>query len=162
MAERYIDEVRKTSNGCSVAQLIPRSETNFREPSKKVAAIDFGTTHCSVAYITESDSIERGPQRLLLNGSFPRVPTAVLFKPDGLLMSFGQGARTEYLNLDDDVRPDYIYFEQIKMKLQLDEVNKTYTCISFLFLFLFPNTLVSLGNIPQAVNATRVKVKINK
>ncbi len=126
MAERYIGGVRKTSNGCSVARQIQRSETKFRVPSKNVAAIDFGTTHCSVAYITESDSFERGPQTLLLNTGHHRVPTAVLFNPDGSLLYFGHDARMEYLNLDDDQRPDYIYFEQMKMKLQLDEVSIKY------------------------------------
>ncbi len=124
MAERYIDGIRKTSNGCAVAKRVPRSETTFRVPSKNVAAIDFGTTHCSVAYITATDSFERGPRTLLLNGDSSREPTAVLFKPDGSLLSFGHDARLEYLNLDDARRPDYAYFEEIKMKLQMDEVSK--------------------------------------
>ena len=129
MAECYIDEVRKTSNGCIVAKRVPRSKTDFHKPSKNVAAIDFGTTNCSVAYLTETDIPERGPQRLLLSGNYSRVPNAVLFDPNGSLLSFGMDARLEYSNLEDDKRPDYIYFEHIKMNLQSDEASLYLLCV---------------------------------
>lgn len=117
-----IDDVRKTSNGAEVARRIPREQAKFRARSRNVAAIDFGTTNCSIAYLTEADSPEQEPHRLLLNGTYERVPTAILFKEDGTFVSFGNEARQDYLNLDDDARPNYLYFEQIKMKLQQDEV----------------------------------------
>ena len=123
MAARYIDDVRKTSNGCEVAKRVPRSEAKFRVPSKNIAAIDFGTTNCSVAYITASDNPDLGPQRLPLSGTYHRVPTAILFKHDGSFVSFGYEARNDYINLDDEDRPQYYYFEEIKMNLQLDEVS---------------------------------------
>ena len=122
MAERFIDDKRRTSNGCQVAKRVPRSSTGFREPSRNVAAIDFGTTNCSVAYITAKDNPELGPQRLQLNSNYSRVPTAILFKRDGSFVSFGHEARNDYIGLDDAERLDYFYFEEIKMNLQSDEV----------------------------------------
>ena len=122
-AERCIGDVRKTSNGCEVAKRVPRSKTKFRVPSKNIAAIDFGTTNCSVAYITASDNPDLGPQQLSLGGTYYRVPTAILFKHDGSFVSFGYRARNDYINLDDEYRLHYHYFEEIKMNLQLDEVS---------------------------------------
>ena len=101
---------------------VPREESGFRVPSSNIAAIDFGTTGCSVAYTTVESRPEEDPWRLPLNTTFYRVPTAILFKPDGSIDSFGYDARAQYLNLDDEERLEYAYFEQIKMRLQHDEV----------------------------------------
>ena len=122
MAFASIGDVRKTSNGCEVAKRVPRENSSFRTHPGNIAAIDFGTTNCSVAYITVGSRPEEGPRRLPLNTTYYRVPTAILFKPDGSIDSFGYDARSEYLNLVDDERLDYAYFEQIKMNLQHDEV----------------------------------------
>ena len=121
-------EVRKTSNGCEVAKRVPRTESGFRVHSGNIAAIDFGTTNCSVAYITVRSGTEEGPQLLPLNSTYHRVPTAILFKPDGSIDSFGYDARAEYLNLANEDRLDYAYFEQIKMNLQHDKVLIRCTC----------------------------------
>ncbi len=118
-----IGATRIASNGCPVAKRVPRKEVGFRVPSKNIAAIDFGTTNCSLAYITESDSFEEGPKRLPLNTTYYRVPTAILFTPEGAVDSFGYDARQQHLNLDDEERLEYAYFEQIKMDLQHDEVS---------------------------------------
>lgn len=118
-----IGDVRKTSNGCSVAERISRKKAGFRVPSNNIAAIDFGTTNCSVAYTVVGDSSEKGPHLLPLNNTFYRVPTAILFASDGSVKAFGYDARTEYINLDDDERLQCAYFEQIKMNLQHDEVS---------------------------------------
>ena len=122
-----IGSVRKTSNGCSVAERVPRQEGDFREPLPNIAAIDFGTTNCSVAYVTQSDGVTsrnlgEGSQRLPLNRTFYRVPTAILFTPDGAVSAFGHDARAEYLNVADGDRSRWAYFEQIKMDLQHEEV----------------------------------------
>ena len=89
--------------------------------SGNIAAIDFGTTNCSVAYTTAGSRSEK-PQILPLNTSHYRVPAAILFDSDGTVDSFGYDARKEYFNLDDEDRLKYTYFEQIKMNLQHDEV----------------------------------------
>ncbi len=104
---------------------MPRRGTGFREKSDNIAAIDFGTTNCSLAYITAGDSFEEGPKRLPLNTSHYRVPTAILFTPDGSIDSFGYDARTQHFNLEDDQLLTYAYFEQIKMDFQHDEVRAT-------------------------------------
>ena len=120
----YNGDVRKTSNGCEVAKRVPRKESGFRVHSGNIAAIDFGTTNCSVAYITAGvgSGTEEGPRLLPLNTTYHRVPTAILFKPDGSIDSFGYDARAEYLNLENEDRLKYAYFEQIKMSLQHDKV----------------------------------------
>ena len=97
------------------------SEPAPRRKSCSIAAIDFGTTNCSVAYTTVGSRSEK-PQILPLNNTHYRVPVAVLFKTDGTIDSFGYDARKEYFNLDDKDRLKYAYFEQIKMTLQHDEV----------------------------------------
>ena len=117
-----VGDQRKTSNGCVMAKRIPRKTSSFRVHSGNIAAIDFGTTNCSVAYTTFGSRPEEGPRRLPLNTTYYRVPTAILFKPDGSIDSFGYDARAEYLNLDDEERLQYAYFEHIKMNLQHDEV----------------------------------------
>ena len=112
-------EVPKTSNGCEKAKPTPRIESSFREPSGNIAAIDFGTTNCSIAYTIVGS---RREEILPLNTTHHRVPTAILFEPDGTILSFGYDARAQYLDLDDEGRLEHAYFEQIKMTLQHDEV----------------------------------------
>ena len=85
-----------------------------RRSSRNIAAIDFGTKNCSVVYIT-TDGVREGPQRLPLNTACYRVPTAILFKPDGTIDSFGYEAHAEYLNLNDEERLEFAYFERIKV-----------------------------------------------
>ena len=128
-----IGDVRKSSNGCEVAKRVPRRESGFRIPSDNIAAIDFGTTNCSLAYTCTAvgSGPAAGPRRLPLNTTYYRVPTAILFKPDGTIDSFGYHARAQYLHLDDTERLEYAYFEQIKMNLQHDEV-KTVCLIDFI------------------------------
>ena len=119
-----LPSVRKTTNGCEVAVPVRREITGFRLPSQCIAAIDFGTTNCSLAYITTAYNPIEGPTRLYLNNTHYRVPTAILFKPDGTVDSFGFVARTKFSGLTEvDGGMSYAYFEQIKMNLQHDEVS---------------------------------------
>ena len=121
-----IGDTRITSNGCKVAQRVPRKDAGCRQPSDNIAAIDFGTTNCSVAYILPGEMDEQGPTKLAFEGTFYRVPTAVLFNKDGIVDSFGTEAREDYCNLEDRERLERAYFEQIKMDLQHDEVPLKY------------------------------------
>ncbi len=113
-------------NGTFRAKCVPRKNSRLRKHSKNIAAIDFGTKNCSLAYITESDKIEitRGIPKLPLNGTFLRVPTVVLFNPKGEVESFGHDARTLHANLEDCEREEYVYFEELKMNLHHDEVSR--------------------------------------
>ena len=117
-----VSPLPRAPNGCEVAKRVPREESGFRVPTGNIAAIDFGTTNCSVAYTTVGSGTEEGPRLLPLNSTYYRVPTAILFKPDGSIDSFGYDAHAEYLNLENEDRLDYAYFEQIKMNLQHDKV----------------------------------------
>ena len=117
-----ISDIRKTSNGSEVAQRIPRKDVGYFVPPTYIAAIDFGTTNCSVAYILPGEMGEQGPIMLPFDGTIYRVPTAVLFNREGKVEAFGVTARKSYRSLDGDERLECAYFEQIKMNLQHEEV----------------------------------------
>lgn len=116
--------VQRTANGCKLATRIPREDAGYRPP-QNVAAIDFGTTNCSLAYIIAGgfeSSAPKKPNMLCFDGAFYRVPTAVLFNKDGAVTDFGINAFEAYSNQDEDEQSECAYFEQIKMDLQNDEV----------------------------------------
>lgn len=124
-----IGDIRRTSNGCTVAKCVPRKEAGCRSPSNNIAAIDFGTTNCSVAYIISENGSEQThtipPEMLAFDSNITRVPTAILFNPEGTVEAFGINARKCYSNR---VKADgagglmWAYFDEIKMHLQHDEV----------------------------------------
>ena len=117
-----IGGIRKTSNGCEVAKHVLRRDVKCRQLPTNIAAIDFGTTNCSLAYIIAGELTNGGPNLLPLDGTEYRVPTAILFRKDGTLKAFGHTARKLYRNLEDEERLQCAFFEQIKMDLQQDEV----------------------------------------
>lgn len=102
------------------------------ESSGNIAAIDFGTTYCSIAYKTAaSDEISS----LKLNEVHGRVPTAILLKKENVVTSgssaigvecvvdsFGVNAQDRYQKLKSREKCDYLYFERMKMRLQHDQV----------------------------------------
>ena len=97
------------------------------EPStipRFLATIDFGTTHCSVAYLLRPDlspnPSEVDPTLLKLdNAGNRRVPSCILFDPNGRNIAFGNEAREQYADLNRDLRPLYYYFEHVKRNLQV-------------------------------------------
>ena len=99
-----------------------------------LAAIDFGTTHCSVAYLIRPDKepnpSEVDPTVLTLDeDGNRRVPSYILFGEDGNKIAFGQEAREQYSAFDHEERSLYHYFEHVKKKLQHDEVTQpTFLC----------------------------------
>ena len=117
-----IGEIRKTSNGCVVAKRVPRRDAGNRQHATNIAAIDFGTTNCSLAYIIGAKSTKDEPILLPLHGNICRVPTAILFDKNGRVKAFGQTARMLYRNQDKEDFLDCAFFEHIKMELQQDEV----------------------------------------
>ncbi len=102
--------------------------------NSNIAAIDFGTTHCSLAYTTENSDLIVS---LKLNEIWPRVPTAILLYkqeeeisvsrgPLGIrcrVHAFGKDAQTQYQRIRAADRSKYIYFERMKMRLQHDKVS---------------------------------------
>ena len=121
--------------------------TRFRKTSGNIAAIDFGTTFCSLAYATEVNpdedltnvDVNTVP---LDNSRSRRVPTAILLRKaptstptdreDGdkrvlktccyEVVSFGSEAVKQCNTLSATKRSEYLYFERFKMTLQNDEV----------------------------------------
>ena len=114
--------------------------SHFRKTNANIAAIDFGTTFCSLAFTTEGDT---GAQisTLRLDGYLARVPTAILLKEsstsaksrDDLLpisrtcdydvVAFGYEAMELLCSARPSQRAKFLFFERFKMTLQQDEVN---------------------------------------
>ena len=109
----------------------------FCETTGNVAAIDFGTTFCSLAYTTGSE--EQNVGNVKLNEVYSRVPTAVLLRQkqdcsvddtdDPVTKSvayeikaFGYQAQEEHRKLRSHDRSKCLYFERFKMNLQQDQV----------------------------------------
>ena len=107
------------------AKIVPlKRGAGFRRASGNIAAIDFGTKNCSLAYVTGGDTGLGlgGLNKLRLNGTHTRVPTAVLLDRDKRVVKFGYDARERYSHLDVRARENVYYFDGIKVNLQRDEV----------------------------------------
>ena len=100
----------------------------FRTTPKFLATIDFGTTHCSVAYLLRPDLASPSkidPTVLKLdNAGNRRVPSCILFDSNGNMIAFGQEARQRFTALKRDQRPGHHYFEYVKKHLQHEEVTR--------------------------------------
>lgn len=107
---------KRTPNGVSRAKRVRREKSGFRKPSKNTAAIDFGTTNCSLGYITENDTLEliNGVIKCPFDGGKMRVPTAILLTASGVIDSFGSDARSAYANLEDCDRESYFFLKRSK------------------------------------------------
>ena len=91
-----------------------------RKPSESgnIAAIDFGTANCSIAYCTKEDE----KMKLLSLSKEVRVPTILLVNEDGEPIDIGRGAMRQYQRLDPNQKMKYHLFERIKLALGPDEV----------------------------------------
>ena len=108
-------------NGVSKTCKIPKSEAGFRPASGYVAAIDFGTTYCSVAYTLHgSNDILKLP----LDGPHTRVPSAILIERESnAVAAFGYRAQDKFSHLKKH-HEKYIYFERMKMILYRKQVSQ--------------------------------------
>ena len=93
---------------------------------QRIAAIDFGTTSCSLAYtLSDKDHVVN----MGLNWVLERVPTAILLKKIGpfphsfKVAKFGFQAQDEITKLGAKLQ-EYIYFECFKMKLSQEAVSQ--------------------------------------
>ena len=97
-----------------------------------LATIDFGTTHCSVAYLIRPD-LEPNPSEVdptvltLDNAGNKRIPSCILFNPNGKKIAIGYEAREMYTVLDGQQRPQHHYFEHVKKNLQHEKVTWLYS-----------------------------------
>lgn len=112
-------------NGVDRARIVCREAVNFRKTSGNIAAIDFGTKNCSLAYVTGRDAVRPGDalNKLPLNGTHTRVPTAILLNAEKDVEAFGFDARASYANLEAHERETMYYFDGIKVNLQQDKVH---------------------------------------
>ena len=91
--------------------------------STRIAAIDFGTTYCSLAYaLSDKEHVAN----LGVNWIFERVPTAILLKMDSgnqslKVSKFGFSSQEEIIRLGRKIQ-EYVYFECFKMKLSQEKV----------------------------------------
>ena len=109
-----------------------------------IAAIDFGTTFCSLAYTLPNEDTVNFVE---LNQHQKRVPTAILLQKqtvaDGteeqmMIRDFGFEAQSQTSTLLNEERPDHIYFELVKMLLYNDKVSRctASSCFSVLAFIL--------------------------
>ena len=97
-------------NGVRKACKVPRSEVGFRRASEYVAAIDFGSTYCSLMYTLQGS---KEIYKLPLDGPYARVPNAILIeKKSKEVVEFGYCAQRRFAQLRKADR--CIYFERMK------------------------------------------------
>ena len=116
------------ANRVDRARKIRRKDTTFRQTTGNIAAIDFGTKNCSLAYVTVNDPraldlLGGTLPKLPLNDTYSRVPTVVLLNAGGRTEQLGHFARSAYLNLDDREKKMVAYFDKLKMNLARDAVS---------------------------------------
>ena len=90
------------------------------ECNGNIAAIDFGTTSCSLAYSVAGDTKIRFLR--LDEADKERVPTAILMDAKGRVVDFGSNARRRFAQLSKEKKQYHHYFSEIKMTLQHDKV----------------------------------------
>ena len=103
----------------SRGKAVPKTESDFIASESNVAAIDFGTTYCSLAYMTRGDE-KVSPFKL--SHVFTRVLNALLLRKTGDILEvaqFGYRAQEEYSRLRHADHLNYLYFERMKI---LDKV----------------------------------------
>ena len=107
-------------NGTIKPSRVSRSDAGFRQASGYVAAIDFGTTYCSVAYTLQgSKEILKIP----LDGTHTRVPNSILIERKSKKVS-AFGFRAQHRFAQTKKKEEYILFERMKMILYRTEVRQ--------------------------------------
>lgn len=112
------------------AEKVSRVDARFRATDGNIAAIDFGTTFCTLAYVTTQD---KNVQALRIDGVMKRVPTAILLKlednkpskplrpgtqsPIYKVVSVGYTAQQRYAKLTLVQQEEHLYFERTKTML---------------------------------------------
>ena len=112
-------------NGISIAECIDRIDSAFTSTTRNIAAIDFGTGNCSIAYCTAKDE-EITLLKLSSQEGQIRVPTILLVNDEGKPIKFGNRALREYGRLDPDEQMKHHLFERIKLALGPKEVCNIY------------------------------------
>ena len=107
-------------NGTRKPSKVSRSHAGFRRASGYVAAIDFGTTYCSVAYTLHG---KKDIFKLPLDGPHTRVPNSILIeRKNNNVTAFGYHAQQRFAQLKKKQTEEYIFFERMKMILYRTKV----------------------------------------
>ncbi|XP_011404398.1 PREDICTED: heat shock 70 kDa protein 12A-like, partial [Amphimedon queenslandica] len=106
------------------ASKIPRQNAGYRVTDGNIAAVDFGTTSVSIAFITKGDekvttfTLDREDQST-------RVPNAVLLKKEDngkmKVEAFGSIARKKFTSMRSSEHHTHVYFERIKMLMRREK-----------------------------------------
>lgn len=97
------------------------------ECNGNIAAIDFGTTSCSLAYSVAGDTKIRFLR--LDEADKERVPTTILLDANGRVVDFGSNARRKFAQLSKEKKQYHHYFSEIKTTLQHDKVLSVLNCL---------------------------------
>ncbi|KAK3588040.1 hypothetical protein CHS0354_012086 [Potamilus streckersoni] len=98
----------------------------LKEPKIVVAAIDFGTTYSGYAYSFLHD-FKKDPLKILATrvgrgGGEDKMPTTILFTPNGEFHSFKYDAEDKYAKLvANDMHIGWSHFSRFKMKLHAQQ-----------------------------------------
>ena len=120
-----------------LAERAVRTSQEIRDCKRiAIAAIDFGTTFCSLAYTLPNEDVVNFVE--LSDQHQQRVPTAILLRkqsgviadgiptllpPELVIKAFGFDAQSKTTTLMDYEHPNHIYFELVKMLLYNDKVS---------------------------------------
>ena len=125
----------KMPNGVTAAKRVSFESIGckYRGKPKHLATVDFGTSHCSLAYLLNVDIID-DPANIdpvcvtFLCGPVhkSRVSTSALFDSDGDLVYFGESAIAMYKQFVKSGKEGYHFFHHIKSAFQRDKVRKCY------------------------------------
>lgn len=112
---------------------VPKDSDLGRVSPNTIVTIDFGTTWCSVAYLTEVSKHDTVPSRMdpvlleLDEQGHTRVPNCILFDQHGVRNAFGYQAREQYASKKKELRNNCAYFEKVKKNVQQEEVSRITT-----------------------------------
>ena len=121
IATMAVSKIARYQNGVPMTRQLPRKSAGFRRASEFVAAIDFGTTFCSVAYILQGS---KEILKLPIDGPLTRVPNAILVeRKTNTVMAFGSRARENFSLMKKGDRDKVIFFERMKMILYREQVS---------------------------------------
>ena len=122
IATMALSKGSRCPNGVIKARKVSRCAAGSRSASGFVAAIDFGTTYCSVVYTLQQKSNEI--HKLRIDGLHTRVPNAILIeRKTNAVEAFGSHAQTRFSMMKKEVCEKYIYFERMKMILYRTQVS---------------------------------------
>lgn len=114
IATMALSKDSRRPNGFPKTRMVSRSVAGFRLASGYVAAIDFGRTHCSVAF---SEPQSKEIMKLPIDGACTRVPSAILIeRGTNTVEAFGSRAQNKFSTMKKENSDKYIYFE-LKMIL---------------------------------------------